>query len=278
MQSWRKGKKENQIPPQEKKETLIVSLDNDKNSNDNNSNDGVPKKNENLQLNNNLAPLQFFKTCRKLSSISLQCFEKNPEALQSMEYTLRIIGLTGDEPSDKDASELGQHMMDSFYTQFKEYFPMIMKKDSEIFSVTHDIFLNMDAKNKWNLLSKETQEEVWTHMAQLVQYSNLGRMYTLCPSKMMNMITEMAEKVSKKVTDGEMDLASLNPMEMGQSLVSSLSQEELNEIGKTMMQKDTIESMMEMMNTSMKSLEVMQGGGSNLPQFPEIMNMFSKMR
>jgi hypothetical protein len=268
MQSWRKGKKET-TQVIEKRETQIVPLD-------------VPKmqsSNENPTLNNNLAPLQFFKTCRQLSTIALESMKENADALQSMEYTLRIIGLSGEEPDEKDAREMGQHMMDSFYDQFKEYFPMIMKKDPEIFSINHDIFVNMDAKNKWKMLSCSGKEEAWTLMAQLVQYSNLGKMYTLCPSKMMNMITEMAEKVSKQVNDGEMDLSSLNPMEMGQSLVSSLSAEELQEIGKSMMQKDTIESMMEMMNTSMKSLETIQGDGAkNLPQFPEVMNMLSKMR
>ena len=279
MQSWRKGKKEtpeSSSSQHEKKETHIVPLEFPSSQKDFKEDDVL----KNSNVNKTLAPTQFFKTCRKLSQIALQCFQKNPEALQSMEYTLRIIGLTGEEPNEKDCEEMGQHMMDSFYNQFKEHFPLIMKRDPEVFSISHEIFENMDAKNKWKLLDETSKEETWTLLVQLVQYSNLGRMYTLCPSKMMNMITSMAEKVSKQVNDGEMDLASLNPMEMGQSLVNSLTPEELNEIGKTIMQKDTIESMMEMMNTSMKSLETLQGkeGGPTLPHFPEVMNMLSNMR
>lgn len=297
MQSWRKGKKdlekgdkgdkadkvhqgdkvdtiENVGDKKENKETQISHVHGHSHVHELHDLESDTGSEHRGELNKALAPVEFFKVCKTLSNIALGTCDENSRV--GMEMTLKILGMVGQDPSQEEILEMGEHMIKTFYEQFEGYFSLIMKKDDALFSVSHDIFENMNAKERWNSLDSTKKEEVWKGLGQLVQYANLGKMYTLCPSKMMSMITNMAENVSKKVLNGEMDVSTLNPMEMGQSLVNSLSPEDMEEITKTLMQKDTMENMMKMMQTSMNSLEGLGDGTKNFPKFPD-MSLLNKM-
>jgi hypothetical protein len=274
MQSWRKGIKPSSTP-------LSSSTDKDHHEDDTQilphphthshgeADYEIPP--HDLKLSQKMAPLQFFKTCRTLASLAVEYYPNEKDTL-STSFTL--LGLLGDEPSDEDASEMGESMIETFSEQFKNSFDTILNKDDAFFDLDHPILQGMGAKEKWMALTSVQKRSIWVEMAMLVQYSNLGKMYSLCPSKMMDMITSMADKVSKQVANGEMKLDSLNPMELGQSLVSSMTPEEIEDIGRTLMEKDTMEDMMRLMQTSMKGL---QGGGgmpSNMPM-PDFSQMAS---
>lgn len=258
MQSWRKGIKPSSTssssnslnasstPKQSEDDTEIHSHDDDIAPHD-------------VKLSQRMAPLQFFKTCRTLAALAVEFYPDEKETLSS---SFTLLGLLGDEPSDKDASEMGTSMIETFSEQFKDSFDTILNKDESFFEIDHPILQGIiGAKQKWMVLKPEQKRNVWVEMAMLVQYANLGRMYRLCPTKMMDMISSMADKVSRQVANGEMNLDTLNPMELGQNLVSSMSPEEIEDIGRTLMQKETMEDMMKLMQTSMKGLQ----GGTGLP-------------
>lgn len=279
MQSWRKGLKP----------TASTPSTNTTHTHDDQCDDTViekyspslPGDTSDLKMNDKIAPKQFFKTCRSLARLAIEFYPDEKDALAT---TFLMLGLMGDEPEDKDVEEMGVHMVETFYGQFKEHFEKIITKDETFFDVDHPILLGISAKSKWLVLDQPQKDKIWSEMALLVQYSNLSKMYSLCPSKMMDMITGMAEKVSKQVSNGEMDLSTLNPMELGQSLVSSMSQEEIEEIGKSLMRKETMEDMMSMMQTSLKGLQNGESGLKlpanmgmpDMAQFAQLASMFQK--
>jgi hypothetical protein len=214
------------------------------------------------KLSPSLAPLNFFKTCSSLTSKLLDYF---PEDAETLRPTLAMMGFVGGEVEDANAEEMGKYMMTSFYDMFSNHFEKILEKDDTFFDIENNILENMDGKAKWMKLTPEQKEESWKEMILLVQLTNIHKMYELCPSKMMDMVTNMAHKVSKQVQSGEMSLDKLNPMEIGQSMVSSMTEEEIQEIGRTLMKKENLEDMMKMMQTSMKGMQNMGGGFPGMP-------------
>ena len=284
MQSWRKGikstpsssslkadDKDTVIPLSVPTSETFFPAQNKETSSD--DSDKLP------DVGNKMAPKQFFNTCRKLSEFALELCSEDEKI--AMARSLVMMGLLGDTPEEKDLVEMGEHMMNTFYEQFHNSFNLILSKNDEFFALEKHFILDMlHAKERWALLPTEKKALVWTDLVSLVQYANIGNMYKLCPDRMMNIITGMAEKVSKQVQSGEMDLSSLNPMDLGKSIVSSMSQAEIEEIGKSLMKKDTMENMMRMMETSMKSMEGMGmpnlgRGGGGMPDLKSLASMAS---
>lgn len=206
------------------------------------------------------APMQFFNTC---SSLSKKCLEYFPEERETLEPTLAMMGFINDKEVEKEnIVEMGNFMMKSFYEMFSKHFDLILEKNETFFDIDNDVLKSMDLKSKWLTLDEKQKADTWKEMISLVQLTNIGKMYDLCPSKMMTMISNMAQKVSKQVEKGELSMDSINPMEIGQSMVSSMSEEEIQEIGKTLMKKENLEDMMKLMQTSMKGMQNGFGGGS----------------
>jgi len=271
MQSWRKGIKPSSTSSSSNTFSASnISRDTEDDTQIHSHDDDIAP--HDVKLSERMAPLQFFKTCRTLASLAVEYY---PDEKDTLHTSFTLLGFLGDMPSDDDASEMGNTMIETFSDQFKDSFETILNKDDAFFDIDHPILQGMKAKEKWALLTSDQKRSIWVEMAMLVQYANLGKMYSLCPSKMMDMITTMADKVSRQVANGEMNLDSLNPMELGQSLVSNMSAEEIEEIGKTLMQKDTMEDMMRLMQTSMKGLQSGSGGlPSNMPM-PDFSQMAS---
>lgn len=285
MQSWRKGIKSttpssSSASKSDDKDTVIPSAtptfsDLVKVS------DTSDSDSEHLpDVGNKMAPKHFFSTCRKLSEFALELCSEDEKI--AMAGSLVMMGLLGETPEEKDLVEMGEHMMTTFYEQFNTSFNLILSKNDEFFDLDNPMLQMLQAKERWAKLPTEKKALVWNDLVSLVQYANIGNMYKLCPDRMMNIITGMAEKVSKQVQSGEMDLNSLNPMDLGKSIVSSMSQAEIEEIGKSLMQKDTMENMMRMMETSMKSMEGMgmpnlssMGGGGGVPDLKALASMAS---
>jgi hypothetical protein len=203
-------------------------------------------------LNNKTAPLQFFNTCSSLSKSFIGYFPKDADVLKP---TLAMMGFGDDKVDDENAIEMGKYMMTSFYDLFNENFDKILEKNDLFFELDNEILQSMNVKEKWSKLTQEQKDSSWKDMILLVQLTNIDKMYNLCPPGMMDMVTSMAQKVSKQVQSGEINMTSLNPMEIGQSMVSSMSEDQIQEIGKSLMKKENLEGMMKLMQTSMKGMQ-----------------------
>jgi hypothetical protein len=263
MQGWRKGlvsqtsstlpKESSTLPKVESSVPLLFKDDDDKT---------VLKTDESKEkvdsLNFHTAPLQFFTTCSKLAE---KCLEYFPDEKETLEPTLAMMGFINNKEVEKEnIVEMGNFMLKSFYDMFSKHFDLILEKDETFFDVDNEILKSMDLKSKWLTLNETQKTDTWKDLISLVQLTNIGKMYDLCPSKMMSMISNMAQKVSQQVEKGELSMDAINPMEIGQSMVSSMSEDEIQEIGKTLMKKENLEDMMKLMQTSMKGMQNGFGG------------------
>lgn len=255
MQSWRKGVASKGNDSVSNASPKVLDTDTKKEIPDVFDED-LPKK----ELTHSTAPLQFFGTCSNLTKKFMEYF---PEDAETLKPTLALMGFSGDEVEEKDALEMGTYMMKSFFEMFNESFDLIMERNEKFFEIDSSILQSMNVKEKWSKLTLEQKDASWSDLVLLVQLTNIGKMYDLCPSKMMNMISNMAQKVSGQVQKGELNLETLNPMEIGQSLVSSMSEEEIHEIGKSLMKKENLDDMMKLMQTSMKGMQNMKGMPKN---------------
>jgi hypothetical protein len=79
----------------------------------------------------------------------------------------------------------------------KPYASEVMKKDEE-FIMTKDILPGVNLSALWVQLSDKSKENIWKYLQSLV---TIGSILTAIPQSMMDSIEQMAEKMSKEMTE-----------------------------------------------------------------------------
>lgn len=166
--------------------------------------------------------------------------------------------------TDKQAK--GKELAKLFHEAFASKYSLVVSKSASFFQ--HPAFAPVNAASKFANSPNDLKETVWEYFRNMVQYAGMVDMYSKCPQGMLDSISNIAGSMVEKLQKGELDSANINPMEIGQMMMSSLNTADLENFGAAMMQSGNIESMMSIMQTSM--------GKNGMPDLSSLMSMLPK--
>ena len=161
--------------------------------------------------------------------------------------------------------ETGKKLAADFHALFKNDYDLVVKKDPKFFGSAH---LNQfKAASKYASSPQSIRDTVWDYLKNLVQYSGMVDMYSKCPQRMLDSISGIANGMIEKLQNGQMDMNNLNPMQLGQMMMNDMKSEDLEKFGTAIMESGNMESMMNLMQSSMAGM----GGMPDLSQIAKMM-------
>lgn len=123
------------------------------------------------------------------------------------------------------------------------------------------------AEEKWAASNDDIRDAVWAHVSKISNAINMSRMYSNVPDKLMGLIQGLTSDLSAQMSAGSLDMSKMNPLELGQQVLSKLSVEDMEAMSAQMMSSLGNDS-----NAMMRMLNSMQ---DMLP--PEIKNQQQQM-
>ena len=145
--------------------------------------------------------------------------------------------------------ETGFKLAKAFQNEFKDLFPLVLKKDPAFFSSPK--LSSVNAYQKYASSPASVRETVWEYLKSMVQYARMADMYGRCPQGMLDSISGIAGGLIDKLQSGEMSMNNLNPLQLGQMMMTQMNQNDLQQFGEAIMESGNIESMMSLMQSSM---------------------------
>lgn len=150
-------------------------------------------------------------------------------------------------------------LIDGFHETFKEHYSAIATQDAALFDDESIPWLAaVHAKAKFREAHPQIRKQVWEYASFLARFSNMYAMYAKCPDGLLGHIHRLALKLGTKLQRGEMNMADLNPLTLGEHLMKVLTPEELSKFGKSMMNESSLEGMISMLQSMVGTL----GGGA----------------
>lgn len=158
-----------------------------------------------------------------------------------------------ESPDVEDSLDLvkGRELALQFNKLFSKHTKLVLSKDESLFE--EEELRPFDAKTKYDSATDEQKEYFWETFKNLVQYASMVDMYDTIPSGMMNSIGNLAGSLMGKFKAGEMDMNSLNPMEIGEMMMRDISNDEIEQFGRSLMESGNIENLMAMMQSTLGS-------------------------
>jgi len=191
----------------------------------------------------------------------------------------------------------------AFQEQFKPYVGRLLQKDASVLDEPIPFLEHLHAKEKLASVDPTVLETCLDYAKQIAQSASINDVYSKCPSRMMDQVATLASSFVKDVEQGKLDLASLNPLELSQKVMSTLNPADIEEFGKHLTADGGMENIMAMMSgimgqagglgsspmgnlpfdpsmlqSIMGSLPALAGGQSQAPDLSSIMNMMSMMQ
>jgi len=259
--NWRKGKGPSQQPPEEPTKTLDVAL-------------RTPLK--------PLASGEQFSTSPQESTscvffeVSLEFANACADVWPKDEYlkaSCEKLAVHNDKYEMKHTE--GKKMALAFHAACAEHYPLIVKKDASFFSQNIPVLVEANAASKFASSPAEVRNTIWEYLRSLVQYAGMVDMYSKCPQAMLDTISGVAGGLIAKLQSGEMDAASLNPLQLGQMMMQEMSAADLEGFGEAIMQGGNMESMMSIMQSTMSSMGGSGAAGmSGMPDLSMLSSLF----
>ena len=148
--------------------------------------------------------------------------------------------------------------LELFHATFEDYLDGLSKKDEETLwrLSEHPLVAAINIKEKFSASSKSTQDTLWTYLGHLCRFSGMKSLYKFIPSNVLSSVNEAAQNLKRDLDSGKVDSKSVNPLELGQQVMSQFKPEEIE----AMMKKITSDpKAMAIMMNQMSS--AMEGGG-----------------
>ena len=160
-----------------------------------------------------------------------------------------------------------------FHGAFKDSYERLQKKDATLLQEAIPLLAVLDLPAKWHAADAAVRETVWEYVQQLAQFSSMYTLYSKCPGGLMGKVTSMASALVSKLEAGEMDMASINPMQLSQQMLANMDPQDLENFGRELSSGGDIMGMMSMMqgmvgsmgaDTGIPYLSSMLGGGGGM--------------
>lgn len=113
-----------------------------------------------------------------------------------------------------------------------------------------------------------TQETIWAYIASLCKFLSMYGLYSKIPSKILGVVNGAAFDLKKAIDAGEMDVNSINPMELGQKVMASIDPKEIESFMSSLMSdQDAMMSMMSQMTSIVGGPSAIAGAAGGLDSF-----------
>jgi len=89
-------------------------------------------------------------------------------------------------------------------------------------------------EDKYKGANINTRDTIWTYLNHLSRFVSMYRLYSQIPSELLNAVNEAASGLKESIEKGSADMNSLNPFELGQSVMNKFTPEALDNIMKQM--------------------------------------------
>lgn len=134
-----------------------------------------------------------------------------------------------------------------------------------------EAFAALQIKEKFQGANESTQKTLWTYIGHMCRFGTMNKLYNYIPSNVMTAVTDAAHDLKQRLDSGEIDTKSINPMELGKSVMSKFKPEELESMMKSLMANpDAMNTIMSQMNSVMDST-----GGGGMPDVSSLLKFLS---
>lgn len=153
----------------------------------------------------------------------------------------------------------GARLAALFHDAFADNYGLIQRKDAAFFDLPDAGLVAVHAAAKYASAAPPLRDTLWEYLRSLMQYAGMVDMYSKCPRGMLNSISNLAHGLLGKMQTGEVDPSKLNPLELGQMMMQSMSTEDLESFGTAIMSGGNLDTMMTIMQSTMGG--ALGGGG-----------------
>lgn len=130
------------------------------------------------------------------------------------------------------------------------------------------LFVGLNIEEKFFGSNEATQNTLWTYVGHLCRFVTMEKMYKHIPKKVLGAVNAAAENLKKALDDGTIDPSAINPMELGQSVMSQFNPDDIAQMMKEMTSNpEAMASMIAQMSSVLGS-----AGGSSV-DLSKLINM-----
>jgi hypothetical protein len=132
---------------------------------------------------------------------------------------------------------------------------LAQRDEKALFEAGNDPALSaLNIKDKFESANESTQATLWTYIGHMCRFGSMNKLYNFIPSNVMSAVTDAAHDLKSRLDSGELDTTKINPMELGQAVMSKFKPEELEAMMKSLMASpDAMNTIMSQMNSVMES-------------------------
>lgn len=162
------------------------------------------------------------------------------------------------------------HGMFLFENHFGSLVNRLVAKDPEaLFTAAKDPALAaIGIEAKFKGATEATQATLWTYIGHMCRFSSMNKLYDHIPSNVLSAVTDAAKELKDRLDSGDIEASGINPMELGQSVMSKFKPEELDSMMKGIMNNPEImSSLMSQMNSVLESSDSSGADMSQLLKF-----------
>jgi hypothetical protein len=143
---------------------------------------------------------------------------------------------------------------------------LALKEPEALFEAgRHAALEAIQIETKFKAASEATQNTLWTYIGHMCRFTSMNKLYAYIPGNVLSAVTDAAKDLKDKLDAGDIDTNTINPMELGQSVMSKFKPEELESMMKGIMSNpDIMNNLMSQMNSVLDSK---QGDMSQLLKF-----------
>lgn len=207
----------------------------------------------------------FFDVCLELSKVGAEVWPEDDFLISEHEKLSTV--------RQESKHEEGFKLARMFHAEFVNKYSDIIAKKPEFFFEQTLNFTKLKTHERYVSSSEDTREKVWELLRSLVQYGGMIDMYSKCPQAMLDSISGVAGGIISKMKNGELDMNNLNPVSLGQMMMSQMSTDDLEGFGKAIMEGGNMDSMMSIMQSTMGN-----GGIPGMPDMSSIMSMLGSQQ
>ena len=221
--------------------------------------------------------------CSTVHQFIEQCGNVWPECdgVRELKLLFDMSIVNGLTPEAIEKSKL--KLITAWHENVKDLYSLVAAKDPT-FITEHgeriEMLKDCRIRDKWldTTIDETTRENIWLYFAEMCKYSQMHfGLFQNIPSNAMSRIESTAMNLAEKLQNGSMTMNDINFNDIGQSVISGLSEEELSEFTNSLMgDMGTLQNLAQSMMGEMGNMP--SGAGANPMNAMFMANMMGSMQ
>lgn len=177
--------------------------------------------------------------------------------------------------SEADRIEAESTLVAAYHETMTPYYERVARRDDSVFAAASesvDFVRKTAIAEKWGGADADTRACIYEYLDLLNRFARMHAMYAAVPQDMMSRITDVATKLAQDIESGAVTPDSIDLASVGQSVVSQVGKEELQEFAASMMSNQSqIQGMLQMVMQQQQGaspLSMLAAGLGNTAQTP----------